>query len=185
MSDPFGAPPAADPFGVPATAAGRAAAEDDLFGDPEPKGGRGPRIMDIPGRLVLVRPVKPSEQQPAHPAARKVNPNATVERMTADLVVLDGGSYAYGGKPEDGVAHTLMGEPGTVWRKMWITQTALVNQCQPKYRTARPWTLGRIMKGEKPADGGNAPWVLEPATDADRLIARRWLAANPDDPFGA
>ena len=42
--------------------------------------------------------------------------------------------------------------------------------------------LGRLSQGEKKS-GQNAPWKLEDPTEADKTLARAWIAKNDKPPF--
>jgi hypothetical protein len=168
----------------------QAADGSDPFAGPAPKAAKAPRIMDLGvGRLVMIRPcAATTTEQPAHPSVLKTNPGATVPRMTADVIVLDG-PYMYGGKPENGQPHTITGQAGELFRAVWITQKGLISQCMtnadgsPRFGSSTPFALGRLYKGQ--ATDGNPPWLLSPPTPEDVAVARAWVAANPTDPFGA
>lgn len=174
MTDPFAGatatlPAGGDPFGAAAQPG------EDPFGGPAPKEAKAPRIMDLGvGRLVMVRATRPSETVPDN-----FNVGQMVQRMTCDLVALDGGVIQYGGKPEKGIPHTILDKSAPIgWRQVWIGQKGLVDQVQPKFGSPKPWALGRLYQG--PATKGNPPWLLGNPTEADAALARTFLATHPE-----
>lgn len=183
FAEPAGAVATVDPFGE---------AADDPFSNPAPAGGKAPRVMDLPGRLVLIRPCSATtETVAAHPSEVKKNPGATQQRMTADLIVLDGGTINFGGKPENGTPHTLSEDAPAIFRRVWFNQVAIVSGCMRtetghvRFGSKKPFAIGRFVKGVS-KDGGFPPWLLktDTLTPADLQLARAWIQANPDDVFG-
>jgi hypothetical protein len=167
--------PPAPTGGTPAPAYG-----DDPFGGPAPQLPKGPRIRDVHGRLVLITPWK------VETVANRLSkePGATQERMTADVVVLDGGTIHYGGRPEamPPTAHTMAAEPPLRTERQYLSQAGLISQCRealavnlrdPNAAVPR-MVLGRISTGAAKGDN-NPPYLLTPATPEDIALARRYV----------
>lgn len=170
---PAQAAPAADPLGG-----------SDPFSDPAPREARGPRIRDMYGRLLLLIPHKLEEGIPN----RLGKPGDTQDRMTADVVILDGGTIQFGGAPEKTPPepHTKAAEVPLKNARMFISSAGLISQCRQalakKVTSGQPgMVLGRLAVGEAKGPGQNAPYLLTPATDADKQIARQYLSQV--DPF--
>lgn len=180
------APQFAAPAPTPAPVA--PAASGDPFGDPAPQAARGPRLREMYGRLVLITP-KLVERVPARDEkARAQSHDGKVDRMTADVVILDGGPCAYGGEPEKpgGAPHDKVAQPPHRNRDMFISSAGLISQCRDalaKRQAGQPgMVLGRLRVGAAKQADYNPPWLLDPATDADKAIARAYLATI--DVFG-
>lgn len=163
--------PAADPFGGA-----------DPFGDPAPQQPRGPRLRDMYGRLLLVVPIKLEEGIP-----NRLQAGTTQDRLTADVIVLDGGPIAFGGRPEatPPVPHDKTEATPRKSPRMFISSVGLISQCREalakRMRGEPGMVLGRLGVGAAKEQGQNAPYLLTPATDADKAIARQYLANV--DPF--
>lgn len=193
-ANPFAAAPAvpAAPTPVPAAVttgapvaggyASGAGVTDDPFSAPAPQQPRGPRLRDLYGRLLLVVPTKLEQGVP-----NRLQPGSTQDRMTADVIVLDGGPIAFGGKPEavppvphDKTAQVPHKTPG-----MYISSSGLISQSREalaKRAQGQPgMVLGRLGVGTKKEEGQSAPWLLSVPTDADKTLARQYLAQV--DPF--
>lgn len=156
---------------------------DDPFSGPAPQAPRGPRLRDMYGRLILLVPHKLEEGIP-----NRLGPAGSVQdRLTADVVVLDGGPIAFGGAPEK-VPPRPHDKSAAVPHKnarMFISSVGLISQCREaiakKVTQGQPgMVLGRLGVGE--AKGEQAPpYLLTPPTDADKAVARQYLANV--DPF--
>lgn len=155
-------------------------------------GGKGAKFADMYGRLVLVFPLQ-LQQVPKNAKfltdADRAAGNLNQDRMTATLVVLDGGSVdnmtpiAWGGNP-----HALGGSPHTnsdplpyVRKGMWINQSQVIGQCSP-YLPGRERggpngapgvAVGRIVKT---GPNQNDPWYLTTPTEAELGLANSYLA---------
>jgi hypothetical protein len=174
--------PVAPPVAAPAAPAGDPFGGADPFSDPAPQEARGPRIRDVYGRLLLIIPHKLEEGIP-----NQIEKGKTQDRMTADVIILDGGPIAYGGKPEKvgGAPHDRTAQVPHKNSRMFISNAGLISQCRQalakKLTTGTPgMVLGRLAVGEAKGDQ-NPPYLLTPATDADKAIARQYLANV--DPF--
>jgi hypothetical protein len=195
---PASAPPAApNPFGpgvataAPAqqyAPAAPAPAGGDPFGAPAPRADR-PTMLCLPGRLLLVMPKRMEYNVPVKNP--KPGMPAQQDRLTADVIVLDGGTLHYGGDPgaRPPRPHTKTAEVPLRIEGMYISQKGLLSQTREavdKLQSGQPgaMVLGRLGWGEaKP--GENAPYLLMPFTEQDAQVARAWLAANPPTPFTA
>lgn len=170
------APVAAQPVPV-VTAPG-----DDPFSGPAPQQPRGPRLRDLYGRLLLVVPVKLEKDVP-----NRREPGKTQDRMTADVIVLDGGPIAYGGTPEKtpSVPHDKTAQVPHKTAAQYISAAGIISQCREalaKRMLGQPgMVLGRLTVGQAKEPGHNAPWLLSVPTDADKALARQYLAQV--DPF--
>jgi hypothetical protein len=138
------------------------------------------------GRLLLIVPKKLEEGIQGRFKGRDGSPQ-TQDRMTADVVILDGGTIHYGGAPEKTVPipHDKVAEVPFKVDAMFISATGLISQCRvalsKKVTQGRPgMVLGRLKTGEAKGDD-NPPYILTPATDADKQVARAYLANV--DPF--
>ncbi|MBB4689802.1 hypothetical protein [Amycolatopsis jiangsuensis] len=185
-------PPASAPVAAPATlaidtpptapAAAPTPAGDDPFSAPAPQAARGPRVRDMYGRLLLVIPHKLEEDLP-----NRLQPGTTQDRLTADVIILDGGEIQYGGKPEatPPVPHTKTVATPFKSERMFLSQRGLISQCREalaKRLQGQPgMVLGRLTTGEAKEAGQNAPFLLSPPTDEDKALARQYLAQV--DPF--
>lgn len=188
--NPYAAPAAVVPMptpsavvmpGTPATAADPFGGADP-FGDPAPQAPRGPRLRDMYGRLLLIIPIKLEEGLP-----NRLQAGTTQDRLTADVIVLDGGPISFGGRPEaqPPVPHDKTEATPRKSPRMFISAVGLISQCREalakRLRGEPGMVLGRLSTGTAKEQGQNAPYLLIPATDADKAIARQYLASV--DPF--
>lgn len=155
---------------------------EDPFSAPAPQQPRGPRLRDLYGRLLLVVPVKLEQGVP-----NRLQAGTVQDRMTADVIVLDGGPISYGGRPEatppvphDKTAQLPHKTPG-----MFISSSGLISQCREalaKRQQGQPgMVLGRLGVGQVKEQGQSAPWLLSVPTEQDKALARQYLAQV--DPF--
>lgn len=185
--NPFAAAPAAQPLAAPQIANAVQSAQpmapgDDPFSAPAPQAPRGPRLRDLYGRLLLLVPTKLEIGVP-----NRLQPGTTQDRMTADVIVLDGGPIAFGGKPEETppIPHDKTAQVPHKTPAMFISATGLHSQCREalaKRAQGQPgMVLGRLGVGTKKEAGQNAPWLLSLPTEQDKALARQYLAQV--DPF--
>lgn len=166
---------------------------------PAPGGGKGAKFDAMYGRLILVFPISLTSV-PKNPQfvtdADRASGNVNQERMTATVVVLDGGSVdnmtplAWGGNP-----HALGGSPHTnsdplpyVRKGMWINQSQVIGQCSP-YLPGRERggpngapgvAVGRIVKT---GPQQNDPWYLTTPTEAELALANSYLGLVSEGRF--
>lgn len=183
--------PQPNPFAQPAEPARPASPAytpggGDPFSAPAPQEPRGPRILDVYGRLLLIIPHKVEYGVP-----NRLQPGQVQDRMTADVITLDGGPINYGGTPEKipPVPHTKVAQVPHLTKRQYISNTGLISQCRDalarRQRGEPGMVLGRLSVGQVPATGGNPPYLLTPATEEDKALARAYLATvDPTaDPF--
>lgn len=195
QDNPFAMPETATPA-TPAAPAQpvtppASAASDDPFGAPAPQAPKGPRFRELYGRLLLIMPTKLEEGIISNQFRNDDGSPVIQDRMTADVIVLDGGDIHYGGKPEKmpPVPHNMVATVPHKTAKQYISYSGIISQCRPYLANylakngGKTMALGRLARGEN-ENKGEKPWILTEATDADRAIARAYLAANPPaDPF--
>lgn len=167
---------------APVAAAQPVAAGADPFGAPAPQAPRGPRLLDMYGRLLLIVPSKLETGIP-----NRLQAGTTQDRMTADVIVLDGGPIAFGGTPEKmpPVQHDKQAQVPHRTPNMYISSTGLISQSREalakRLRGEPGMVLGRLGVGTAKEAGQNAPWLLTPYNEADAVIARQYLSQV--DPF--
>jgi hypothetical protein len=175
--------------GIGSTAAPAQPFGEDPFGAPAPRQARAPRLLDLhtsyPGRLILLAPIKvevvPNRNEGAPPGS-------TQDRMTMDIVVLDGPPIPYGGKPEARIPtpHTQQVSVPVLFENVYNSNSALVSQCREALLArqtggSRWMVLGRLGIGEQrdPTGQKQPPWVIVPTEEqADHELARRFLASE-------
>lgn len=127
-------------------------------------------IQSFQGRLVLISPTKLELQIPS-----AEDPSKLQDRITADVMTVDGKGKVEIFSRRVGTGQFL---PGPEHRGIWIGQERLVQQLrQDGGRGAlKGMVLGTIdtWKGG-PAGRGN-PWEIRPASEADKQMAREFLA---------
>lgn len=143
--------------------------------------GKGAKLADMFGRLVLVFPLGVS-RVPRNPKfitqEQRNSGNVEQDRLTATVVVLDGGRLgdmtpiAYGGEP-----HALPPTPHTesaplpyVRKAMWITQSRLISQCRDSLNGGM--VAGRLTKS---GPAHNDPWELIPATAEEVALVNTYI----------
>jgi len=139
------------------------------FGKPaEPTpGGDFVRLDDLHDRLLLIQPKK-IDTVPSKQLDDDGNPKPPYERITADVVVLDG-------RPKIGGRSV---ELPYVVRDMWLSGGQLVGQIRDYVGNPEtPYALGRLGRGE-PNSFGTAPRILEAYDDDDAQIAVKYLEAQ-------
>lgn len=183
MDAPAGGVATAPQPTAPATApAAPATGGDDPFSGPAPQQARGPRLRDLYGRLLLLVPQKLEQGIP-----NRLQPGTTQDRMTTDVVVLDGGPIAFGGRPEatPPVPHDKSAQVPHRTPGMYVSSAGLISQCREaltKRAQGQPgMVLGRLTTGNAKEPGQNAPWLLTPPSEQDKQVARQYLAQV--DPF--
>lgn len=163
--------------------------DDDLFGGPS--SGTFPRVEELEGKLLLI---KPEKIETVRNRFDKDGSKPTVERATADVTVFE----------EDGAHETFDG--------MYLSQIVLLNACKNALKPGKkPMVLGRLQKAAtketqealkidnspeayaearkewlKKGGKGTEPrgvWILSPFSDEDAAKARSYLSSL--DPFAA
>lgn len=113
----------------------------------------GVKWNDLSGHLLLIKPLSFQE---------KIQTSfGEADAVSADVTVLDGP------------------DAGTQYDSALIFPKILISQLKPKVGKS---VLGRLGKGTaKP--GQSSPHVLGEATDADKDVARKYLASQTEAPF--
>ncbi len=178
--------PAVAPPAPPAPAAPAAppapAGDVDPFEAPAPRADR-PRPRDIYGRLVLVVPKRLEEN------VRNQMTGELQNRLTADVIVLDGGELHFGGAPEKTppIPHTKTVQVPYKIDDMYISAPGIITACREALRKRKAgqigMVLGRWTVGEASRPGHNPPYLLREYTQEEAAVARAYLAANPINPF--
>lgn len=179
------APTAATQAAPPALDLGRLApAPAPIVGE-----GRGAKLPDMFGRLVLFFPLKIERVPPFRGANGQIqevrSADGMRDRLTATVVVLDDGQggqnpIGYGGNPQD-----LGGSPHTDWaplpyvrKAMWIDQSRLIGQLRgsvPANPSQAPGMIaGRVAKVSPER---NSAWYLIGASEAEVTLVRQYLEA--------
>ena len=151
-----------DPFAAPA-----GQPDGDPFAAPSAILSEFPKLANLKGRLLMIRPVKFEERIPS----KFRNPDGTVQlqdRMTADVYVIDGGE--------------IPGFGGSDFPGMYISNDRLAKQIVPKLGTGL-MALGRLslLKPDQDPGAGN-PWGLLDPTEEDKQKARAYIAAGNRQP---
>lgn len=166
------APPAINPAGLVAAGA-------PIVGE-----GKGAKLADMYGRLVLIFPlslaVVPRNPQFISPEQRQQG-NVTQERLTATVVVLDDGRggmqpIGYGGQAgPPPIPHSEFAPLPYVRKAMWINQSRLISQLRDHLAAAGGspgMVCGRVIKAGPAA---NDAWYLQGATAQELQLAGQYL----------
>lgn len=151
---------------------------------PPPDGGKGAKLDQMYGRLVLAFPLS-FEQRPKNPKfitdADRASGNLMQDQITATVVVLDDGRggfspIAWGGNPSMNQPHTDQAPLPYVRKAMWISQSKLIAQLRPNLPQQPSGVPGMVLgRVAKTGPEQTAAWFLQPATDADLQLARTYL----------
>ena len=162
-------------------------------------GGKGAKLADMYGRLVIVFPLA-LQRVPRNPKfvtdAQRAAGDLEQDRMTATVVVLDGGSVdnmtplAWGGNPYalGGSPHTESSPLPYIRQGMWLNQSQVIGQCSP-YLPGRERggpngapgaVVGRIVKS---GPGQNDPWFITTPTEAEIGLANNYLGLVSEGRF--
>lgn len=154
---------------------------------PPPAGdGRGAKLPDMYGRLVLVFPHSIT-RRPRNPqyitAEQRAAGNLEQDQVTATVVVLDDGQggmqpIAFGGAPYElpPRPHTESSPLPYVRKAMWITQSRLIGQLRD-FLPSAPGGQGGMVCGRvvKAGPQRNDPWYLQGATAQELGLAEVYL----------
>lgn len=145
-------PPAAAP---PAPAAAAPAPSTISAGDPfaDPVGVSGDNIKDMLGCLLLL---KPTEIIPTM-ATKK---GTATDVVRTDIAILDNTA-----------------DPGYVARGVLVFQTVLKRELGIVFHGPDTYQIGRLVMGAE-TEGKSAPYLFETATEADKVLARQFLAVT-------
>lgn len=148
--------------------------------------GKGAKLADMYGRLVLVFPqsLTRTQRRPEHITAEdRINGNTMQDQLTATIVVLDAGPgrmdpIAFGGAPHKlpPIPHTESAPLPYVRKSLWINQSRLISQLRD-FLPAQPggvpgMTVGRVTKA---GPNNNDPWFLIAANEQELALAGQYL----------
>lgn len=145
---------------------------DDPFDTPS----SGDRIQDLEGLLLLITPIEYLEGVSTS--------FGDTDAVDADVVALDAVGVDGVEGPQEYAGMRVF--PGALVGA--LKRAAKFNEANPggDPRTGKPkMILGRLGKGEA-KKGQSAPWIFTVPDDADKKLAREYLAKQPkqdDDPF--
>lgn len=138
---------------------------------PPPVAANGPSMKQLRDRLLFIEPKKFEANLPA--SFKGAAPGQTQDRVTADITFLDGEPIAVVLDKDDDVVGEL--DPpltrGKTQVDRFISQRGLVTQTKNSIGRA---VLGRLRYVK--LDNGNKAFELEEPSDADKDVARRFLA---------
>lgn len=147
---------------------------NDPFADPTPRSSDFASAASFRGRLILVEPTKIEHNVPKQSS----NPNGDKgDKITANVTVVDGQGpiqiydrFTPTGRYLDGPTHY----------GVWFNQGQIVDALQSlDKKTLHKMVLMRVdtlKPGTQPGQGN--PWVVSPATDAEKATARNFLASQ-------
>lgn len=156
--NPMSAPPA-----PPAMVARPAVGQMPNIVDPPALGGTRPRIADLNGRSVLMVP-KRIEKGLKDTLSDK--PDATYDRITADILILDGGPLEFGGNPLKNKPHTMVVQTPYMAHGVFVSQGNLLTALEPCIASNQALS-GRVTQGTANNPAHNAPWNLTPLKEDD------------------
>lgn len=129
-------------------------------------------MMMQPGRLVAIIPMKIER------GVKAPGENKTQDRITADVLIIDGGPITYGGKPwaRPPIPDTfVIQQLPYLARNVWISNSVLVTQLERK--VGNGIVVGRLYYGEA-KNGNNAPYkISEDPTQEEIAFVTQWWAA--------
>lgn len=133
------------------------------FADPSAIGGTRPAVRDLVGRVVVIKPTRYEERVPG------VDPGTFQERVTADVLILDGGRLEFGGNPVRGRPNLLAVNAPFLTQGMYISNTNVVGAVRDQ--TGKGIVLGRIVQGRSNDPKRNAPYNLVTLEESDPMRA--------------
>ena len=152
---------------------------DDPFSDPG-SASSFPAMKQLRGRVLIVHPTKLEAGLP-----NTLQPGTTYDRMTADVIVLDGDPIT--GRLDDDDNETPFDEPLVPPFKlesMFISGAKLITECKGKLpRGEQPagLVIGKLTRLAPQKAGRKGAWSLETATDEQKALGKKYLANV--DPF--
>lgn len=157
-------------------------AQAQFSAPPPPRTGSpiSPRMQDLAGRLLLIAPSK-VEYQVNSQFKNRDGSAQLQDRVTADVILLDGGPIEMGGSPDKGIPHTHVGGSPSEYLGKFISGALIITQLVPYLPENRPnakYALGRLVRNPNPnlKPGQSLAWKLDDPTEADIQTATRFLA---------
>ena len=154
-------------------------AADDPFGDPG-SSSTYPSLKQLKGRTLIVRPTKLEKGLP-----NPLQPGQTRDRMTADVVVLDGDPITE--RLDDDDNATPFDEPLAPPFKledMYLSGAKMIAECKGKLPAGEKpagMVIGELTKLPPQKPGQKGAWSLKAASEAQKALGRKYLANV--DPF--
>lgn len=134
------------------------------FVDPDRVGATRPAIRDMIGRVVVIRPTR-LERDVQNPT----EPGKTQDRITADVLVLDGGPMEFGGNLARHKPLTMTVPTPFLVKAMYISNTNIVKAVEEQ--VGRGVVLGRITVGVASNPQQNPPFNLIKVDQSDPKYA--------------
>ena len=196
-----GAAPAAQPYGAPASNGGspwptgatagapNMAATPGQFSTPPPptesNGGGMPKVADLQGRLVIILPERLERGIPSRFIDRATGQPQLQDRMTATVIVLDGGPMHWTPSRNGQPGQPQQAQVPMVIKGMWIQQTKLIEQLTEaltlrQQGNPRGLALGRLWKA---GTGQSDPYVLAQPNQQDVQVYDQYVSHT--NPFAA
>jgi hypothetical protein len=134
------------------------------FATPDPVGATRPSVRDFVGRVIVVRPVKIERDVP-----NRSDPTKKQDRVTADVLVLDGGPLEFGGNVARGKPLTMVVQTPYLVKGMYISNTNMVQAVEAQ--VGRGVVLGRVSMGVASDPTHNPPFNLNEVPQDDPKYA--------------
>lgn len=162
---------------------------DVEFEDPAPPRGKGPRLEEMYGRLIMIMPKGMDKGKGTDSEGKATE----YDRMTADVIVLDGPPIQFGGDPagRPPIPHDQVAQVPHRVVDMYVSAKGLISQSSRAWAKAQAkapgaFVVGRLGVGEKKNPAHQAPWLLTKATDAEKDVVRAYVrAVREADPFAS
>lgn len=147
---------------------------------PSASNGGGPRIADLQSRLLLILP-ESIQRGIASRFAGRDGQAQTQDKLTATVIVLDGGPLHWTPKVNGVQQAPQATNVPHVIKGLWIQQTKLIEQLEEplamRQRGEPGLALGRLWKA---GPGANDPYVLAAPTPQDGALYDQYVASvNP------
>lgn len=134
------------------------------FADPDAVGATRPSVRDFVGRVVVVRPTRIERDVP-----NRSDPAKKQDRVTADVLVVDGGPLEFGGNVARGKPLTMTVQTPYLVKGMYISNTNMVQAVEAQ--VGRGVVLGRVSMGKASDPTHNPPFNLDKVETADPMYA--------------
>lgn len=132
------------------------------FADPAAVGATRPAVRDFVGRVVVIRPTRLERDIP-----NKSEPDKKQDRITADVLVLNGGPMEFGGNVARGNPLTMRVDTPFLVKNMYISNKNIVDAVEGQ--VGRGVVLGRVAKGKATSPTHNDPFNLDKVELSDPM----------------
>lgn len=123
------------------------------FATPDPVGATRPAVRDFVDRVVVIRPTRIERDVP-----NQSDPSKKQDRVTADVLVLDGGPLQFGGNVARGKPLTMEVQTPFLVKAMYISNTNMVQAVENQ--VGKGVVLGRVEIGRAGDPTKNPPFNL-------------------------